>query len=127
MENVKSSETIMLVDDEDIIIDVSTLMLSEMGYNVITAGNGMEAVEIYKEKKDEIALVIIDIVMPDMDGGDLYRELKKMWPDIKALLSSGYGRDEKTEAILSEGCNGFIQKPFNMRNLSQKIRDILDG
>jgi CheY-like chemotaxis protein len=122
----RGHETVLLVDDEDIIIDVSHKMLKEIGYKVMLAKSGKEAVEIYRKHKDDIDLVILDMIMPDMGGGDVYDALKEIDPDIAVLLSSGYSINGQATQILERGCNGFIQKPFNVSQLSHAIRRILD-
>jgi len=122
----KGKETILLVDDEDMIIDVGQEILKALGYKVLLARSGKEAIELYKANKDKIDMVILDMIMPDMGGGDTYERMKKINPDINTLLSSGYIINGQVDEILEVGCNGFIQKPFNMRQLSQKIREILD-
>ncbi len=126
-EVLNGGETILLVDDEDIIIDVAREMLRAVGYEVLTAGCGKEAIEVYKKNKDKIDMVVLDMIMPDMGGGEAYDRLKEINPDIKALLSSGYSIDGQATRILERGCNGFIQKPFGLEELSQKIRKILDS
>ncbi len=123
-EIVKGSETILLVDDEDIIIDVSQELLKTIGYKVLTAKSGKAAVELYKDNRDDIDMVILDMIMPDMDGGKTYDRLKEISPDLKVLLSSGYSIDGQASEIMLRGCNGFIQKPFNIKELSQTIRAI---
>jgi CheY-like chemotaxis protein len=120
-------ETVLLVDDEDMIIDVGEKMLREMGYKVLLAKSGKAAVEVYKKHRDEIDLVILDMIMPDMGGGDAYDTLKGINPDIMVLLSSGYSIDGQATEILKRGCDGFIQKPFNMSQLSQAMRKTLDN
>lgn len=122
-----STETVLLVDDEDMIIDVGQPMLEEMGYKVLIAKSGSESIDVYQTNKDKIDLVILDMVMPVMGGGETYDKLKEMDPDIKVLLSSGYSIDGQATEILNRGCDGFIQKPFSMKELSQKIREILDN
>jgi len=123
----QGSETILLVDDEDITMEVGEEILRELGYTVITARNGLEALAAYKNSQDDIDLVILDMIMPDMGGGKTYDELKKINPDIKVLLSSGYSISGEASEILERGCNDFIQKPFNMKQLSEKMRHILDA
>ena len=125
-EILKGYGTILLVDDEDMIIDVGKELLKKMGYKVLVTKSGKAAVELYEANKDEIDLVILDMIMPNMGGGDTYDKLKEVDSDIKVLLSSGYSVDGQATEILERGCNGFIQKPFNMIDLSQKIRKILD-
>ena len=123
----KGNETILLVDDEDITVEVGEEILIELGYTVITARNGLEALAAYKANAQKIDMVILDMIMPDMGGGKTYDELKKINPDIRVLLSSGYSISGEASEILARGCNDFIQKPFNMKQLSEKMRGILDA
>ncbi len=122
----KGSETVLLVDDEVMIIDVAGQLLEKLGYKVYTAASGQEAIDIYKKQKDDIGIVILDVIMPGMDGGETYDRLKTINLDVKVLLASGYGINRQINDILERGCNGFIQKPFNMKQLSRKIREVLD-
>jgi CheY-like chemotaxis protein len=124
---LKGFETILLVDDEDLIIDVSQGVLKVLGYNVLTAKGGKEAIQAYKKNMEKIDMVILDMVMPDMNGGEVYNKLIEIDPDIKVLLSSGYSLNRQATDILARGCNDFIQKPFNMMDISEKIRNILDN
>ena len=119
-------ETVLLVDDEDMIIEIGKEMLEKMDYKVFTTKTGIEAVEIFRENKDIIDLVILDMIMPGMGGGETYDKMKQINPDVKVLLSSGYSVSGEANSILERGCNGFIQKPFSMNDLSSKIRVILD-
>ena len=121
----KFTGTLLLVDDEDIIIDVGEQMLKTLGYEVLVARGGKEAIEIYTNNRDKVDMVILDMIMPDMGGGETYDRLKEINPDIKVLLSSGYSINEKANGILGRGCNGFIEKPFDLRQLTKKIREIL--
>ena len=118
-------ETVLFVDDDDMVIEGCGEMLTKMGYNVLIARNGKDALEIYKENQHKIDIVIIDMIMPIMNGGETYDRLKKMYPDIKVLLSSGHSVNGQATEILERGCNGFIQKPFTIEVLSEKIREIL--
>ena len=122
----KGDETVLLVDDEDVVIEGCGELLDKTGYTVLTAKGGEEALEIYREKEKQIDLVILDMIMPKMDGGETYRGLKSINPDIKVLLSSGHSLDDRAAAILKQGCKDFIQKPFDILDLSKKIREILD-
>ena len=119
-------ETILLVDDEELIREVSREMLEAVGYNVLSAGSGKEAVNVYKKHQDTIDLVVLDLIMPEMGGGQVYDRLKEINPGVKVLLSSGYSINEEAMSIMKRGCDGFIQKPFRIINLSQKIQKILD-
>ena len=123
---LKGKEMVLLVDDEDMILEVGKEMLAKMGYEVLTAGSGKNALEIYRKKKDQIGIVILDMIMPEMGGGETYDKMKKINPGIKALLSSGYSINGQATEILKRGCNAFIQKPFSVTNLSLKLREILD-
>lgn len=108
------------------IIEVAEELFEQLGYKVLTARSGKEAIEIYEENKQQIDIVLLDMVMPDMSGGDTYDRLKEINPDIKVLLASGYSMNGAATEILDRGCNGFIQKPAKTRELSQKLREILD-
>ena len=122
----EGDETILLVDDEETIANVSKEILEELGYSVITARSGSDAVKIYQLMKDEIDLVILDMVMPEMGGGETFDLLKLISPRVKVILSSGYSIDGQAMEIMERGCHGFIQKPFSIKDLSNKIREILD-
>ncbi|HUU81292.1 MAG TPA: PAS domain S-box protein [Acidobacteriota bacterium] len=119
------SETVLLVDDEDIVIDIGTQMLEKIGYKVLSAKSGEEAARVYRQNVDTIDLVILDMFMPDMSGSEAYDALKRVNPDVKILLSSGYDVSDKATELLQRGCDGFIQKPLTMKELSQKIGGIL--
>jgi len=97
-----------------------------LGYKVLRARSGKEAIETYEKNKDHIDIVLLDMIMPDMSGSDTYDRMKEIDPDIKVLLSSGYSINGQATEIMDRGCNGFIQKPFKMKELSQKLREILD-
>ena len=117
--------TILLVDDEEMVTEVGRDMLQHLGYDVLAAGSGKEALEMYTDHQDAVNLVILDMVMPDMSGSTTYDRLKEMDPTIKVLLSTGYSLDGPAEEILERGCNGFIQKPFDMQELSNRIQEVM--
>jgi CheY-like chemotaxis protein len=119
------TETILLVDDEEMIIDVGTQILKNLGYEVLTARHGKEAIEVYRQNRQKVAMVILDLIMPHMGGEETFDILKEIDPQVKVLLSSGYSLDGQTTEILNRGCNGFIQKPFRMEDLSVKLRQII--
>jgi len=119
-------ETILVLDDEEQILGVSKEMLETLGYTVHTAASGEEAIAIYRQHRNEIDMVVLDMIMPDMGGGETFEKLKEISPNIKVLLSSGYSIDSQASEILKRGCHGFIQKPFNIGELSRNLRDILD-
>ena len=124
---LRGTETILIVDDEDMILEVARELLENLGYHTRVAKSGQMAVEIYIQERNAIDLVILDMVMPGMSGGDTYDKIRQINPKVKALLASGYSIDGKASHILQCGCDGFIQKPFNIQDLSRKIRDVLDN
>jgi two-component system, cell cycle sensor histidine kinase and response regulator CckA len=113
------------VDDEDMILSVAEEMIRALGYRVIPAKNGKEAVAIFQERHDEINMIILDLIMPKMSGSETFDMLRKIDPDVKILLSSGYSINGDASAILNRGCNGFIQKPFSIHELSRQIQAVL--
>jgi PAS domain S-box-containing protein len=121
----KGTGIILLVDDEQMIVDVGRQLLEHLGYIVLTAGGGKEAVELVIDNPERIDLVILDLIMPGMDGGEAFDALRAVAPEVKVLLSSGYALEGKAYEMLDRGCNGFIQKPFTLNNLSVKIRAVL--
>jgi CheY-like chemotaxis protein len=121
----RAKETVFLIDDDDMIVDVGEHILNNSGYDVVSAKSGKEAIEVYKENHSRIDMVILDMILPDMGGGDTYDRLKEINPEIKVLLASGYDIDYQGRDIMERGCDGFIQKPFNMNELLEKIRGIL--
>ncbi len=126
-EIIEGTETILFVDDEDMILKVGEQILNRLGYKVIIAKSGKEAIELYKKDQEKIDMVILDMIMPDVDGKMAYEKLKQINPGIKVLLSSGYSVTGQAQEILDRGCNGFIQKPYSLKDISLKLREILDS
>jgi PAS domain S-box-containing protein len=122
----KGTGTVLLVDDEEPVMDVGIELLKALGYSALEARGGREAIELYRDNKDRIDLVLLDMVMPDMGGGKVYDKMKETNPNVKVILLSGYSIESQAKEILARGCNAFIQKPFNLQALSQKIREVLD-
>jgi len=122
---LKGCETILLVDDEEGILEIGRSMIETLGYQVMTARSGEEALDLYATHKDRIDLVLLDMIMPGMNGGKVYDRFKSINPGINVLLISGYSIDGEAKKILARGCNGFMQKPFKIEALSRKIRDVL--
>jgi PAS domain S-box-containing protein len=123
----RGTETILLVDDEQMVLEVSKDLLEYLGYQIYTAGSGQEAIAVYAEKRNEIDLVILDMILPGMSGGETFDRLREIDPEIQVLLCSGYSIEGEAQQIMNRGCNGFIQKPFQQKSISQKIREILEG
>jgi PAS domain S-box-containing protein len=126
-EMVKGNEAILLVDDEEGTIQVEELMLKELGYQVFPALSGRQAIELYREKMVDLDLVALDMIMPEMNGKETYNALKRINPDVKVLLVSGYSLNKQIEELMAQGCNGFIQKPFDIVQLSHKLREVLEN
>jgi PAS domain S-box-containing protein len=116
---------ILIADDEELVRNMLCGILQELGYDVLVAADGKEALEVYKQKKEEIDLVILDMIMPRMDGGETYKHLKRMNPQVKALLSSGYSQEGKVQEVLNKGISGFIQKPYTMQEIARMVQQAL--
>ncbi len=123
---VMGNESVLLVDDEERILTVGREICKALGYSVITADSGKEAIRIYKKEQDKINLVILDMIMPEMNGLETFLKLKKLNPDIKVLLSTGYSIDEKAQEMLRQGCRGYILKPYSVIDFSHKLREVLE-
>ena len=123
---IKGSGTILLVDDEEMILGVGRAMLERLGYRVIVAAGGEEALHMVRRKEEAIDLVILDLIMPGMPGGQVFDGIREIRPDMPVLLSSGYSINGQAKDIMARGCNGFLQKPFNLSELSQKIDHIMN-
>lgn len=122
----KGQGTILVIDDEPVNVMVMQELLQNLGYNVLCAGSGQEALSIYLLKKGTIDLVVLDMVMPGMSGSATFDALRGLNPDLKIILSSGYSEDGEARKILDRGCNGFIQKPFLLNELSEKIHEVME-
>ena len=118
---------ILIVDDEEMVLEVGAEMLSRLGYETLTARSGTEAVTLFEQEKERIDMVILDLVMPGLGGGEAFDRLKRIDPEVKVLISSGYSVDGQAQALLDRGGSGFIQKPFDLQELSNKVRDILSS
>jgi len=123
----KGSGTILVIDDELVLRELATSMLVHCGYDVITANNGIEGVELYQQNLSKISAVILDMVMPKMNGKETFIELKKINPDVKVILASGFARDSRVIEVLSLGVKEFIQKPYTIYELSDAIYKIIKG
>jgi CheY-like chemotaxis protein len=116
-------KTVLFVDDEEMLLEVGSLMLQRLGYNVLSTSNGQEAIEIFK--RNEIDVVILDMRMPGMNGDEVCRQLKKIKPKIKIILASGYVKFYSEDFLIDCGFDDIIDKPFTIEHLSEKIENIL--
>ena len=121
------SETILLVDDEELIRDLGSMTLTRAGYKVLAASNGKEALELYQAHSDEIALVLLDLIMPEMGGEQCLKALLSLNPSVKVVIASGYTASGPTKDALADGAKGFVNKPYEMRKALGVIREVLDS
>jgi len=124
---VKGTGTILVVEDEEMVIDVSRAMLGKLGYHVLEALTGEEAVNIAKTFDGDIDFAILDVALPDMRGAEVYSNLIGTRPNLKAIICSGYPIDGPVQEILDAGAQDFIQKPFSLTTLSEKLKKVLEG
>jgi two-component system cell cycle sensor histidine kinase/response regulator CckA len=123
---LKGTETVLVVDDEPRVLDICQRFLKTLGYSVLTAKGGREALHAYERNKGNIDMVVLDMVMPGMGGGELFDELRAREPDLKVLISTGYSVEGEVTDLMKRGCKGYIQKPFSMRVLAGEVRRLLD-
>jgi two-component system, cell cycle sensor histidine kinase and response regulator CckA len=117
--------TILVVDDEKMVLDIGTEMIRKMGYQTISARNGDEAISLYRKSRDDIDLVVLDLIMPGASGSETFDMLRQINAGVKVLLASGYSIDSQAIDLIDRGCNGFIQKPYSLEELSRKIDEIM--
>jgi CheY-like chemotaxis protein len=120
------SVTILLVDDEEFIRDLGSRVLEKAGYKVVTAANDKEALETYERERDEIALVLLDFMMPEMGGKECLEKLLGIKPAVKVVIASGYLARGPTKEVLDAGSKGFVNRPYDMRHVRQVAREVLD-
>ena len=120
------SETILVAEDDPVVMDITTEILTEFGYKVIPAVDGEEAVAIYRDHCREIALCLLDVVMPRKRGSEVFDELRQIKPDVRVLFMSGYSPDITARDHLIKEAKGFISKPLEIHDLLRKVREALD-
>jgi len=119
------SGTVLLVDDEETVLSVGRRMLELLGFSVLTAANGIEALRIFREHAASIVCVILDLTMPMMNGVEAFSELKKIRPDIRVIISSGYSEYEISERFAGNTVSGFVQKPYHFEEFAARLREAL--
>jgi PAS domain S-box-containing protein len=117
--------TILLIDDEKLVVDVVSSMITMLGYTAMTADSGQKGIEIFKAHKDRIDLIVLDMIMPEIGGGQVFDRLREIKPDVAVILSSGFSIDGRATEILKRGCGGFIQKPYSIEQLGEKIKQVM--
>jgi len=122
----QGSGTVLLVDDEETIRMLGKEMLQTLGYQVLTASDGREAVEVFELNLDSISCVLLDLTMPELDGEQTFRELRRLKPDLRVIISSGYNELEVTQKFVGKGLAGFIQKPYKLAEVGTRLQEILE-
>ncbi len=120
------TETILIVDDEDLVRELGARILSKAGYNVLTATNSREALDLFEKERAQISLVILDLIMPKMGGKECLKELRKIDPQLKVLIASGLSDAASVQESIKMGAKGFIYKPFKSKELLRQVRGVLD-
>jgi DNA-binding response OmpR family regulator len=121
----RGTETILLVEDEDLVNEVSCKMMARLGYQTRVAKNGADAINISNNSDTDFDLVLLDMKLPDMDAKEIFFAIKKAHPEVRVIIFSGYAIDGPVQEILDAGADGFIQKPFSFSTLSSKLRGVL--
>jgi two-component system, cell cycle sensor histidine kinase and response regulator CckA len=127
MEGQGSSGTILVVEDEELVADLARDILERFGYSVLVANSGSEAIDLYRQRSHDIAAVVLDMVMPEMDGGEVFQKLQAVNPHVKVIISTGCDRAPDIEEMLRQGATGFIQKPFRMAELVDAVSEAVRG
>jgi CheY-like chemotaxis protein len=118
----QSSGTILIVDDEEMVRTLAQRMIHHAGFSTLTASGGREAIQLFREREHEIRCVLLDLTMPDLDGAETFRELRRIRPDVRVILSSGYSEEDATGPFVGQGLAGFIQKPYQLAPLIAQIQ-----
>jgi len=117
--------TVLLVDDEDMVREPAAKMLARLGFTVLTAANGREALEVFRAHSNEIVCVVLDLTMPEMSGEEAFLELRRLKSDLRVILSSGYGETESIRSFPGRGPDGFLQKPYLLKDLAAKLKEVM--
>jgi signal transduction histidine kinase/CheY-like chemotaxis protein len=123
----RGSELLLVVDDDPMITDLAREILRRHGYAVLTASGGDEAIGLYQQRSKDIAAVVLDMVMPGMDGRAVFRRLREINPSVKVIASSGYSHDRDADDLLQQGAEGFVQKPYRVAELVKAVGDVIEG
>src|SRR5512147_1929658 len=121
MKGQGGSGLILVVEDEQMVADLARDILLRFGYSVLVVNSGREAIDLYRQRTREIAAVVLDMVMPEMDGGEVFQRLRDVNPDVKVIVSTGCDRAPEIDEILQQGATGFIQKPFRIAELAEAV------
>ena len=123
----RGSGNILIVDNEDVLRHMLMKMLENMGYHVLEAANGEDAIRLYRQRSESIHLVIMDLSMPKMGGEETFLHLKSINPSVKVIISSGFLEGEEIQGLIAKGVTGFLSKPYGVKDISSKIHQVLFG
>lgn len=126
-ECLKPKGVILLVDDEELVLEVGGKMLQRMGYEVLKARDGQEAVTVFENHHNRVDVIILDMRLPGMNGAGVFGKLRKINSHTKVLLASGYFENHLSAVMLDNHCNDFIQKPFNLKQLGHKLEKLMES
>jgi len=127
MEGRGGSGTILVVEDEELVADLARDILQRFGYSVLVVNNGREAIDLYRQRSRDIAAVVLDMIMPEMDGGEVFQRLRAFNPQVKVIVSTGCERTPDIDEMLQQGATGFLQKPFRMAELAEAVGEAVEG
>ena len=116
----------LIVDDEDSIRRLGRRMMETMGYGVLTAKDGLEGVEVYRQRRDDIDVVVLDVKMPNLGGGDALRRMREIRPDLAAILTSGYDADSTASEFTADRRCAFLKKPYRLSTLQEAVRELAE-
>jgi DNA-binding NtrC family response regulator len=126
MELRRGAETVLVVDDEAMVKDLARDILKRYGYTVLTASGGEEALSVYQQRGNEIAVVVLDVVMPGMDGREVFARIRDINASAKVIVSSGYSNDQEAEEMIKRGAAAFVQKPYRMAELVKAVGEVIE-
>ncbi len=118
--------TVLVVDDEELVLEVSREILASRGFTVLTADGGAQAVETFRQRRDEIVAVVLDMTMPEIDGEQAFRQIREIDPRARVIMMSGYSRKKLSSKVIEMGLGGFLHKPFRPQDLMDKLRELLE-
>jgi two-component system, cell cycle sensor histidine kinase and response regulator CckA len=127
MEGRCGSGTILVVEDEELVADLARDILQRFGYSVLVVNNGREAIDLYRQRSRDIAAVVLDMIMPEMDGCEVFQRLRAVNPQVRVIVSTGCDRAPDIDAMLQQGAAGFLQKPFRIAELAEAVAEAVEG
>ena len=127
MEGRGGSGTVLIVEDEELVADLARDILERFGYSVLVVNSGREAIALYRERSRDISAVVLDMIMPEMDGGEVFQRLRAVNPRVKVIVATGCDRAPGIDDMLRQGATGFLQKPFRIAELAEAVAEAVEG